>query len=579
MISSGSRLLSRLLNKTRFRIMYLLKRALFLLMGLNSPVTGYSQSSEKVQVVPFSVVNNIIPKPVSLVEIKGRPVDINNFTRIAADQRFSDQASYLREQLHTQCGLQLSVLAKVSKKDTPNAILLTYDSLAVTRPEMYLLSIKNRQVELKAKDTGGIVHGIQTLLQLLPLKPRQHIILPSLQIEDYPRFGYRGMHLDVSRHFFQADFVKKYIDYLAFHKFNNFHWHLTDDHGWRIEIKSYPKLTEVGAWRDSTLIGHFKDRPIRHDRTRHGGFYSQEQVKDIINYAQVRGINIIPEIDIPGHSRAAMAAYPELSTRPDTAWKVATGWGMFNRQNNVLAPTAATFEFLKRTFDEIADLFPSPYIHIGGDECSKIWWKADPKTQSFMKEKGLRDEVELQAYFIKTVVENLKLKGKKVIGWDEIIEGDLDTSAVIMNWRGVESAIHAAERNHKVIMSPGPPLYFDYYQSRDKVNDSIAIFGYTPLDAVYNYTPVSPKIDSLRLQGQILGAQANVWTEFMLYPSKVEYMVFPRLTALSEVLWTPEGKRDFLDFKRRLTATAIPRYKFWNSSYFKDYEKWTIDKK
>lgn len=556
--------------------MYFLKSYLFLVIVFGC-LTGYSQSSGKAE-VGASVFDNIIPKPVAAVLIKNKTVDINNLTPIATDPEFSEQATYLKEELRKQCGLTLPVISNPSKRNSKNAIILSFDSIAVTKPEMYLLSVKNNRVELKAKDIGGIVYGIQTLLQLLPLTKVQTIKVPSFEIEDYPRFAYRGMHLDVSRHFFQVDFIKKYIDYLAFHKFNTFHWHLTDDQGWRIEIKSYPKLTEVGAWRDSTLIGHYKDRPIRHDRIRHGGYYTQEQVKDVVKYAQIRGINIIPEIDIPGHSRATIAAYPEFSTHPDSAWKVATTWAVYKKKNNVLAPTAATFEFLKKTFDEIADLFPSPYIHIGGDECSKIWWKADPKTQNFIAEHGLKNEVGLQAHFIQTVVENLKQKGKKVIGWDEILEGELDTSARVMIWTNAKSAINAAQRNHDVIMTPMEPLYFNFYQSRDKKNDSLAIFGYTPLDVVYNYDPISKKLDSLGLNNRVLGAQGNVWTEFMGYPSTVEYMIFPRMTALSEVLWTQSKRKDFIDFKRRLQVSAIPRYNFWGSSYFKNYEYWTSDK-
>jgi hexosaminidase len=375
--------------------------------------------------------------------------------------------------------------------------------------------------------------------------------------------------LDVSRHFFPASFVKKYIDYLAFHKMNTFHWHLTDDQGWRIEIKSYPKLTEVGAWRDSTLIGHTRATPVRFDGVRYGGYYTQDEVKDIIHYAAVRGITIIPEVDIPGHSRAAIASYPELSTDPDSSWKVATIWATFNRHNNVLAPNEKTFAFLKAVFGEIADLFPSPYIHVGGDECSKTWWKADPQTQSFMKQHGLKDETELQTYFIQQVIGYLKAKGKKVIGWDEILEPGLDTSAIIMNWRGVKAAITAAENGHEVIMVPGKPLYFDFYQSKER--DSLAIGGYNPLDSVYLFEPIPVQIAAKGLSNQVLGAQANVWAEYIAYPSKVEYMIFPRMTALSEVLWTDKNKKDIVDFKRRLEVTAVPRYRFWNSSYYKNF--------
>jgi hexosaminidase len=514
-----------------------------------------------------SSVNNIIPKPVSVQLLENKPVELNGKAIIVADKKFSEQAEYLQQEIKSQCGLDLSIQNKVSKKSS--SIVLEYNNENVDRPEMYLLDIKNNQIKICGQDVQGIVHGIQTLLQLLPLNTSGNILVPTVSIQDYPRFRYRGMHLDVSRHFFPASFVKKYIDYLAFHKMNTFHWHLTDDQGWRIEIKSYPKLTEVGAWRDSTLIGHTRATPVRFDGVRYGGYYTQDEVKDIIHYAAVRGITIIPEVDIPGHSRAAIASYPELSTDPDSSWKVATIWATFNRHNNVLAPNEKTFAFLKAVFGEIADLFPSPYIHVGGDECSKTWWKADPQTQSFMKQHGLKDETELQTYFIQQVIGYLKAKGKKVIGWDEILEPGLDTSAIIMNWRGVKAAITAAENGHEVIMVPGKPLYFDFYQSKER--DSLAIGGYNPLDSVYLFEPVPVQIAAKGLSNQVLGAQANVWAEYIAYPSKVEYMIFPRMTALSEVLWTDKNKKDIVDFKRRLEVTAVPRYRFWNSSYYKNF--------
>jgi hexosaminidase len=538
------------------------KRELMLLFFV-IPLFCFSQPSN---VSVSSSVNNIIPKPVSIQLLESKPLELSNYTVIVSDKKFSEQAEYLQQQIKIQCGLDLSIKKTPSKK-TP-AIVLEYTNKTVDRPEMYLLDIKNNQVKIQGQDVQGIVHGIQTLLQLLPLKPTENILLPSVSIEDYPRFLYRGMHLDVSRHFFPASFVKKYIDYLAFHKFNTFHWHLTDDQGWRIEIKAYPKLTEVGAWRDSTLIGHTRATPVRFDGVRYGGYYTQNEVKDIIHYAAIRGITIIPEVDIPGHSRAAIASYPELSTNPDSTWQVATVWAMFNRHNNVLAPNEKTFAFLRTVFGEIADLFPSPYIHIGGDECSKTWWKADPKTQAFMKQHGLKDETELQTYFIQQVIGYLKAKGKKVIGWDEILEPGLDTSAIIMNWRGVKAAITAAENGHEVIMVPGKPLYFDFYQSNQK--DSLAIGGYNPLDSVYLFEPVPAQIAAKGLTNQVMGAQANVWTEYMAYPGRVEYMVFPRMTALSEVLWTEKNKKDITDFKRRLELTGVPRYRFWNSSYYED---------
>ncbi|WP_210463028.1 beta-N-acetylhexosaminidase [Rufibacter roseolus] len=544
------------------------KRWLSFLLGLFAVVSFRCQAQAP-------LANNIVPRPITFNATGEKPVTIDRHTVILADAPYKAQAEYLQGLLLDQCDLGLAISTPDAKPSRHTKIQLMHDTIEANRPEMYWLESGGPVIRIKARDVAGMVHGIQTLLQLLPLQKVKQVAFPTVEIKDYPRFAYRGMHLDVSRHIFPLDFLKKYIDYLAFHKFNNFHWHLTDDQGWRLEIKSYPKLTQVGAWRNSTLIGHFKDVPARYDSSRYGGFYTQDQVREIIAYAAIRGINVIPEIDIPGHSRAIIAAYPEFSTKPDSAWQVANTWGMYNRQNNVLAPNPETFRFLETMFQEVADLFPSPYIHIGGDECSKIWWKASPSTQVFMKANGLKDEKELQTYFIEQVSGYLAKKNKKVIGWHEILEGDLDTTAVVMNWGGSAEGIAAAKRRHPVIMTPGNPLYFDNYQSRNP-QDSLAIHGYNPLEAVFQYNPLPAELQQLRLDKYILGAQGNVWTEYMASPAKVEYMVFPRMTALSEVLWTDPKLKDFTDFKRRLKTAILPRYAFWKSAYFSDFERWTL---
>ncbi|MGL6269712.1 MAG: beta-N-acetylhexosaminidase [Chitinophagaceae bacterium] len=520
---------------------------------------------------------DIIPRPVKIVALNEPGFEVNTTTRILYDNPFIQQADYFASQLEMQCGLHLQTrpLAKINTggKD----FLLVLDSNLITKDEMYLLEVNDKSVTLKAKNIRGIINGMQTILQLFPPGKTTKAVLPAIHITDYPRFSYRGMHLDVVRHFFPLSYVKKYIDYLTFHKFNTFHWHLTDDQGWRIEILSYPKLNSIGSWRDSTLIGHFKDSPARYDRTRYGGFYTREEVKEILSYAAIRGITVIPEIDIPGHSRATITAYPELSTDPKAAWGVAYTWGMYNRQNNVLAPNPATFQFLRTIFHEIADLFPSPYIHLGGDECSKLWWKKSDSTQAFMRRNGLKDEIALQTYFIEQVSKYLQEKNKKVLGWHEIMEGKLDTSTIVMNWSNDEKAIEAASKGFSIIMSPGKPFYFDHYQSKDP-KDSLAIHGYNSLESVYRYNPVPNTIISKGLEGKILGGQANVWTEYMEYPTKVDYMIFPRMSAVSESLWTPVEQKDYADFIRRLKSNIIPRYELWNSSWFKDFEKWTADK-
>lgn len=538
------------------------------LILLSIPVLAIAQS-----------VDDITPIPVEVIKEARGHVSINKNAQIVFDKQFGAQAEFLQEMLAAQTGLNLPLYPNTAAKPkASHHIRLVFDTKTIDKAEMYTLTVSGKDVTIRAKDTGGMVYGIQTLLQLFPTKQVKEVKIPDVRIKDYPRFGYRGMHLDVVRHMFPVEFIKKYIDYLSFHKFNTFHWHLTDDQGWRIEIESYPKLNSVGSWRKETLIGHFKDQPARYDGTRYGGYYTKDEILEVINYASVRGINIIPEIDIPGHSRATIAAYPELSTRPDTTWNVATTWGMYNRQNNVLQPNPATFQFLETVFQEVADLFPYEYFHLGGDETSKKWWKEDSVSQQFIKDHNLKDEKGLQTYFVEQVAGYLAAKGKKVIGWHEILEGDLSKSTLIMNWGGEKEGIAAATRGHQVIMAPGHPLYFDHYQSKDP-NDSLAIHGYNPLDAVYNFEPVPAALREQKLDHYIIGAQANLWAEYIGSTAKVEYMVFPRMTALSEVLWSPQEKKDFTDFKRRLRTAVIPRYTFWGAKYFPHFEQWTMEKK
>lgn len=519
-----------------------------------------------------NLANNIVPKPVQVSAVKGKSVMLTAESTIVYSELFSTQAEYLNQLLYKQLGMNIKLNSDTKVKP---AIFLAFDTTLVTHNEGYLLLAENGQVRITARDVRGIVNGIQTLLQLLPIEHVEKAEVEPVKIYDYPRFAYRGMHLDVVRHMFPVEFVKKYIDYLAFHKLNTLHWHLTDDQGWRIEVLSYPKLNSVGSWRNETLIGHFFDTPIRYDGKRYGGFYTREEVKDIIAYAAIRGIDIIPEVDIPGHSRATIAAYPEFGTRPDTTFQVATTWGMFNRQNNVLAPRPEVFRFLETIFGEVADLFPSEYIHLGGDECSKMWWKASEETRQFIKDNNLKDEAGLQTYFIQQVAKYIQAKGKKVVGWDEIIEGYLDTSTIIMSWRGEKGGIQAAKRNHHVIMTPQKPMYFNCYQGKGK-NDTLAIHGYNSLDMVYNFNPVPKELSDAKLEHFVIGGQACMWTEYIPTPQRLEYMLFPRMTALSEILWTADKEKDFVDFKRRLKVNMIPRYQSWGSQYFADYERWTI---
>ena len=371
-------------------------------------------------------------------------------------------------------------------------------------------------------------------------------IIPMI-IEDFPRFNYRGMMLDVSRHFMPKDFIKKFIDIIAMHKMNKFHWHLTDDQGWRIEIKNYPKLTEVGSIREKTIIGHarFAGKNPRYDNVIHKGYYSQDEIKEIVQYASERFIEIIPEIDMPGHTASLIASYPELGTSEEEV-KVKTTWGV---QDEILKPTENTFNFLDNLFREVAELFPSNYIHIGGDEARKKQWEESEEVQKIMKDLEIEEEDSLQTYFVSRVENILRKYNKKLIGWDEIIEGGLIADATVMSWRGEEGGIIAAQSGNNAIMTPTSHMYFDYYQA--KTGEPLAIGGLITLDKVYSYEPIPEGLD-INEATKILGAQANVWTEYIKKPEMVEYMSVPRMTALSEIVWSKRKGRDIDEFRKRL---------------------------
>ena len=377
----------------------------------------------------------------------------------------------------------------------------------------------------------------------------------SVIIEDTPRFGYRGMMLDVSRHFMPLSFIKKFIDIIAMHKMNTFHWHLSDDQGWRIEIKKYPKLTSIGSKRTETVAGHILKSPVslrirkdvqEYDGIPHEGYYTQEEIKEVVAYASERFITIIPEIDLPGHTSSLIAAYPEYGSS-DKNIGVKTIWGI---QEDIIKPNENTFNFLKDVFTEIADLFPSQYIHIGGDEANKKQWIESGEVQEIMKNLELENEAQLQSYFISRMEKILNSLNKKIIGWDEIIQGGLNPNATIMSWRGVEGGITAAKAGNYAIMTPTSHCYFDYYQ-RKSSDEPLAIGGFTPLQKVYEFEPIPKELD-LNQSSKILGAQGNLWTEFIKTPEQVEYMIVPRMTALSEVVWSKRKVRNFKEFKLRL---------------------------
>ncbi|MEE2877055.1 MAG: beta-N-acetylhexosaminidase, partial [Candidatus Neomarinimicrobiota bacterium] len=388
--------------------------------------------------------------------------------------------------------------------------------------EDYRLEVSSSGISLSAANPAGLFYGSVTLLQLLDEGERlgRSGSVPAVKITDSPRFSWRGMHLDVGRHFFPVDFVKRYIDLIAMHKMNRFHWHLTEDHGWRIEIKKYPKLTEIGAWRSESLVGHYTDEPRRYDGIRYGGFYTQDEIREVVEYAAERFITVVPEIEMPGHSVAALAAYPELACT-DGPFEVEKLWGVHD--DVYCAGKEVTFEFLQDVLTEVMALFPSTYIHIGGDECPKTRWKAHDLDQKRMKEENLKDEHELQSYFVKRIERFLSSHDRRLVGWDEILEGGLPPAATVMSWRGYQGGIEAANSGHDVIMTPTSYCYFDYYQSKDKESEPLAIGGFLPLSKVYQFEPIPPEIDPEKAH-HILGGQGNVWTEYIKTEDQVEYM-------------------------------------------------------
>ncbi len=488
----------------------------------------------------------IIPQPKS-VELGYSTLTVDeNFVISYDDEVLLPEANYFAELLEKTLGVKLQTVP--DSESASMAIALKLSSKNGVSDESYSLSIRKNGVTVTANSSKGIFYGFQSLVQIFLSNIDQDgkIAVSTLEIADSPRFKYRGMHLDVGRHLFPPAFIKKYIDLLAFYKFNTFHWHLTEDQGWRIEIKKYPKLTEVGAWRKETLIGHGGKKPYKFDGKPYGGFYTQDEIRDVVAYAAKRHITIIPEIEMPGHSLAALASYPELGCTGGP-YEVAARWGVFQ---DIYCTKDETFEFLENVLLEVMDLFPSKYIHIGGDEAPKTRWEECPVCQATIKREGLKDEHQLQSYFIRRIEKFLNSHGRQIIGWDEILEGGLAPNATVMSWRGTEGGIDAAKQKHDAIMSPGSHCYFDHYQSKAK-SEPLAIGGFLPLSKVYSYEPV-PEALSQEEAKHILGAQANVWTEYMETPDYVEYMILPRMAALAEVNWTEKDKKDWELFKKKV---------------------------
>ena len=413
------------------------------------------------------------------------------------------------------------------------------------KKEAYRLAVDRKSIQLSGTETG-IFYGLTSLLQLAVVQ-NDSIYFSAVNVYDYPQFPWRGLHLDVCRHFFPVDYVKKYIDLMALHKFNTFHWHLTEDQGWRIEIKKYPELSKVGAYRNGTMVGQYRDGRV--DEKRYGSFYSQEEIKEVVEYARKRHVTIVPEIEMPGHAVAAIASYPWLSCRQHPV-EVEKIWGVF--EDVYCAGNDSVFTFLENLLDEVCALFPGEYVHIGGDECPKESWKKCSKCQSRIKSLGLKDEHELQSYFIQRIEKYLNKKGKKIIGWDEILEGGLAPNAAVMSWRGTEGGTAAATQGHKAVLTPGSHCYFDHYQG-NPLWEPISIGGFTNVQKVYGFNPVPDGLNKSQ-QKLILGGQANLWSEYILSEKQMDYMAYPRAVAMAEALWLPVDKKDQVDFLRRLDS-------------------------
>jgi hexosaminidase len=471
-------------------------------------------------------------------------------------------AEYLAEPIRVAAGFPLPVGGPGDGADA--AIRLTLDSTALAtgglpdtplaRAENYEISAEPTGIEIRAGSHAGLFYGIQTLRQLLPpgatagarVDSGDRWVVPALEIRDSPRFVYRGLHLDVGRHYFTPEFIKRYIDLLASYKLNVFHWHLTEDQGWRLQIDRYPRLTEIGSHRRETILEK-NFEPYVGDGIPHGGFYTRDEVRDIVAYAAERFVTVIPEIELPGHSVAALAAYPELACT-EGPFEVATVWGV---KEDIYCPHERTFEFLEGVLTEVMELFPSPYIHIGGDEAPKTRWEESDVAQEVMRREGLADEHELQSWFIRRIERFLLEHDRRLIGWDEILEGGLAPQATVMSWRGVNGGIEAARQGHDVIMTPTSHMYFDYYQGVDPSAEPLAIGGYLPLEKVYAFEPVPAVLSEAEGQ-HILGVQANLWTEYIKTPEQAEYMAYPRALALAEVGWSQRSRRDWNGFVQRL---------------------------
>ena len=509
----------------------------------------------------------VVPLPDRIDGIKGADFRLTEQCLVnypTGDRNMERNAAMLSQYVEEMTGMHLSTRPTVNTKDRTGNISLIIDP-KVNGDEAYSILVTPKGVEISGKTAAGVFFGIQALRKSLPVGTAQAINLPAAQLVSNPRFGYRGMHLDCSRHFFSVATVKRYLDIMALHGMNRLHWHLTDDQGWRVEIKKYPRLAEVGGWRNGTTLGH--NSPVN-DGIRYGGYYTQEEIRDIVRYAADRYITIIPEIDMPGHMLGALAAYPELGCTGGP-YEV---WGKWGVTDDILCVGKDhTLQFVKDVLDEVMQLFPGEYIHIGGDESPRVRWQECPLCQQRIRDLGIKSEGKksaealLQGWFTTQIQDYLAAHGRRIIGWDELLGCDVDPSATIMSWRGAEPGAEGAKLGHDVVMTPVGPLYFDYYQTSSTWNEPTAFGGCNTLEKVYNFEPVAEDLPADK-RHHILGAQANLWTEYVTCEPQVQYQVLPRMAALAEVQWIQPEAKDYQDFKTRLTR-LVDIYKLYHWTY------------
>ena len=510
----------------------------------------------------------VVPVPDKIVpNAKGGSYELAASTRIYYTSGQADMArnaQFLAQYIKDMTKLSLTPAAVKGKgKDGISLVLAPKAKLA---PEAYEISVDKKGVTITGKTAAGVFYGIQTLRKSLPiLQSAEAVELPAARMEAAPRFGYRGMMLDCSRHFFPVKFVKEYIDLIALHNMNRLHWHISDDQGWRFSVPGYPKLTEVGSKRAQTVLGHNSEVE---DGTPYGGYYTDDEIRDIVKYAAERYITIVPEVDMPGHMMAALASYPELGCTGGP-YKTGEYWGVY--PDILCAGNEKVYSFIKDVLNHVCDLFPGQYIHIGGDESPRVRWEHCPKCQAMIAKLGLKDkdgqakEALLQGYFANRVQKYLETKGRRVIGWDELLGCDVDTSATIMSWRGAEPGAKGAALGHDVIMSPSTSLYFDHYQSKNTGEEPMAIGGFSDVKNVYNTEPVAPELDA-KAKAHIIGVQANLWTEYIASPNYAEYMVLPRMAALSEVQWLQPSEKNYEAFVKR-TDSLRHIYELYGYTY------------